>query len=102
MPESVIQIHDIDAAEKWQQILADLLTDPKELLKILQLDPSAISIDPQVLAEFPLKVPRPYLERIEKGQPVYEVNGTWPWQEDFFPKVNDVKEALEATKEAAA
>ena len=67
MPESVIQIHDIDAAEKWQQILADLLTDPKELLKFLQLDPGEVNIDPQVLAEFPLKVPRPYLERIEKG-----------------------------------
>jgi len=44
----------------------------------------------------------PYLERLEKGLPVYEVNGNWPWQEDFFPKVKDIKEAIEQTKEAAA
>jgi len=44
----------------------------------------------------------PYLERLEKGLPVYEVNGNWPWKEEFFPKVNDVKEAIEQTKEAAA
>jgi hypothetical protein len=44
----------------------------------------------------------PYLERLEKGLPVYEVDGNWPWQEDFFPKVKDIKEAIEQTKEAAA
>jgi hydroxymethylglutaryl-CoA lyase len=28
----------------------------------------------------------PYLDRVRKGLPVYEVNGSWPWDEDFFPK----------------
>ncbi|MBI2202740.1 MAG: citramalate synthase [Candidatus Rokubacteria bacterium] len=28
----------------------------------------------------------PYRERVEKGLPPYEVNGDWPWTEDFFPK----------------
>jgi len=77
MPESLIQIRDLhdhrglhsrtEAPEKWQQILADLLTDPKELLNFLQLDPAEIKLDPQILSDFPLKVPRPYLARIEKG-----------------------------------
>jgi hypothetical protein len=44
----------------------------------------------------------PYLERLEKGQPVYEVNGNWPWQEPFFPKVEDVQTAVESTKQEAA
>lgn len=35
----------------------------------------------------------PYLERLEKGQPVYEVDGNWPWQESFFPKVEDLRAA---------
>jgi hypothetical protein len=35
----------------------------------------------------------PYLERLEKGQPLFELNGSWPWQEDFFPKVDDLREA---------
>jgi len=28
----------------------------------------------------------PYLDRVMKGQPPYEVNGSWPWEEEFFPK----------------
>jgi EF-P beta-lysylation protein EpmB len=54
------------APEKWQQILADLLTDPKELLNFLQLDSAELDIDPQILDSFPLRVPRPYLARMEK------------------------------------
>ena len=46
----------------------------------------------------------PYLERLEKGQPVFEPDGNWPWQEPFFPKVEDVRAAIAETeqKEAAA
>jgi hypothetical protein len=46
----------------------------------------------------------PYLERLEKGQPMFELGGSWPWNEAFFPKVEDVRAALDAsrTKEAAA
>lgn len=54
------------APEKWQQILADLLTDPKELLNFLQLDSAELNFDPRVIDSFPLKVPRPYLNRMEK------------------------------------
>jgi hydroxymethylglutaryl-CoA lyase len=28
----------------------------------------------------------PYHDRVEKGLPAYELNGAWPWEEDFFPK----------------
>jgi hydroxymethylglutaryl-CoA lyase len=28
----------------------------------------------------------PYLDRVKKGLPPYEVDGGWPWKEDFFPK----------------
>ncbi|MFH1604425.1 MAG: hypothetical protein ABIH03_11025, partial [Pseudomonadota bacterium] len=28
----------------------------------------------------------PYLERVRKGLPAYEVDGSWPWEEEFFPK----------------
>jgi hydroxymethylglutaryl-CoA lyase len=51
------------------------------------------------------KIASPYLERLQKNQPVFELNGNWPWQEDFFPKVGDVKAAIaenEKQKEAAA
>ena len=28
----------------------------------------------------------PYLDRVLNGLPAYEVNGAWPWDEEFFPK----------------
>jgi hydroxymethylglutaryl-CoA lyase len=37
---------------------------------------------------YPWKEPiaSPYRERVEKGLPPFEVDGDWPWEEDFFPK----------------
>lgn len=28
----------------------------------------------------------PYRDRVEQGLPAFEVDGNWPWTEDFFPK----------------
>ena len=28
----------------------------------------------------------PYRERVEQGLPAYDVDGDWPWKEDWFPK----------------
>ncbi|MGZ5166688.1 MAG: hypothetical protein ACXWCY_04525 [Burkholderiales bacterium] len=35
----------------------------------------------------------PYLDRLHNGQPVYELGGSWPWDEQFFPKVEDLHKA---------
>jgi EF-P beta-lysylation protein EpmB len=56
-----------DGPEKWQQILADLITDPKELLEILGLDPAGNPLGKQAALDFPLKAPRPFVARIERG-----------------------------------
>ena len=56
-----------DRPVKWQQILSDLITDPEELLQILQLKLENCPFSVQALAKFPLKAPRPYVDRIEKG-----------------------------------
>lgn len=69
MPDSVIKLVGVDDAEKWQSILADLVTEPKELLQILELDPRQFSVSERLLKAFPLKVPRPYIARMEKGNP---------------------------------
>lgn len=63
----VLTIIESDQPEKWQQILSDLITDPKELLQILELDPAAYSGSQQALVQFPLKVPRPFVARMGKG-----------------------------------
>lgn len=56
-----------DLAEKWQQMLSDLITDPKELLQILELDPKENPFSQPAQQQFPLKAPRSYVQRIEKG-----------------------------------
>ncbi len=56
-----------DQPEKWQQILSDLITDPKELLQILGLDFADYNGSQQALLQFPLKAPRPFVARIERG-----------------------------------
>jgi EF-P beta-lysylation protein EpmB len=73
--------------EKWQQILADLLTDPKELLNFLQLDSADLDIDSQILNSFPLKVPRPYLARMEKRN----------WHDPLLRQVLPLNQELSAT-----
>jgi len=75
-----------DRPEKWQQILADLVTDPKELLQILDLQPH-----PGITAEngarrFPLRVPRPFTSRMRKGDwndPL--LRQVWPFKEEDEP-----------------
>ena len=53
----------------WQSQLADLVTDPDELLRLLELDAHALPLAEKALRGFPLRVPRPYLARMEKGNP---------------------------------
>ncbi|WOX04265.1 EF-P beta-lysylation protein EpmB [Microbulbifer pacificus] len=56
-------------ARRWQDEMADLVTDPRELLELLQLAPEQL---PQLSAAaelFQLRVPRPLLRRIQPGNP---------------------------------
>lgn len=51
----------------WQEALSDLLTDPKELLELLELDPNLLGAATAAAQAFPLKVPRGFIKRIQKG-----------------------------------
>lgn len=69
---SVLPLSDLHGSaglEKWQQILADLVTEPKELLRLLDLANQVALPSPEVLAQFPLKVPRPFIARMQRGNP---------------------------------
>ncbi|WP_417581845.1 EF-P beta-lysylation protein EpmB [Nitrincola sp.] len=54
----------------WQDELRDAITDPAELLSHLELSTDLLEAAIQADALFGLKVPRPYLARIEKGNPL--------------------------------
>ncbi|WP_415892597.1 EF-P beta-lysylation protein EpmB [Neptuniibacter sp. PT8_73] len=53
----------------WQQLLSRTIDDPAELLKLLDLPSSLLNGAQQGNDLFSLKVPKPFLQRIEKGNP---------------------------------
>lgn len=58
-----------EKSHSWQQSLIQAVTNPKELLELLELDMSLLEHAIAATAQFPLKVPRNFLSRIEKGNP---------------------------------
>jgi len=67
MTNQLVSLIQSDRAETWQEILSDLITDPQELLRLLELDTNTSPYSLEALAQFPLKAPRPFVQRIEKG-----------------------------------
>ena len=51
----------------WQQELADSLRDPEELFELLQLPSDQLDAARAACRDFALRIPRPYLSRIAKG-----------------------------------
>lgn len=51
----------------WQRELAQAVTDPAQLLTLLELSPDLLPGALAAQALFPLRVPRPYLARMRKG-----------------------------------
>lgn len=57
------------ARGRWQRELARAVTDPAELLEIVGLGPAWLEPARRAAARFPLRVPRPYLARVRRGDP---------------------------------
>lgn len=51
----------------WQEELSDLITDPKELIELLDLDPALLDEAIAAARIFPLKVPRSFVAQMQKG-----------------------------------
>ena len=70
MSNPALSVITSDLPEKWQEILADLITDPKELTQILQLESAGGAqrrLAQSGLNAFSLKVPRPFVQRMQPG-----------------------------------
>ena len=51
----------------WQMALIEAVTDPRELLELLELDMSLLDQAKTAATLFPLKVPRGFIARMQKG-----------------------------------
>lgn len=58
-----------EAAKSWQQVVAEAITDPKELCRILGLPDRCAELARSAGRSFPLLVPRTVLSRIQPGNP---------------------------------
>ena len=68
--------------EDWKEILSDLITDPRELLNILRLDITEKPPSLSALSQFPLKVPRPFVDAMQREN----------WKDPLFLQVWPSKE----------
>ena len=62
-----IAVEPLEDALSWQKILQQAVTCPRQLLKMLDLDPALLPGAEAGERLFALRVPRPYIARIEKG-----------------------------------
>ncbi|WP_286236787.1 EF-P beta-lysylation protein EpmB [Neptuniibacter halophilus] len=62
-------ITQLPATEEWQQLLSNTIDEPEALLRELDLPLSLLDGADQGARLFALKVPRPFLQRMEKGNP---------------------------------
>nr|WP_298721597.1 EF-P beta-lysylation protein EpmB [uncultured Steroidobacter sp.] len=53
----------------WQLLLADAVSDPRELCTLLELDPALVLPALAAAKDFALRVPRSYVARMRKGDP---------------------------------
>ena len=53
----------------WRKALSQAVRDPAELLQLLALPPELLPAAQQAAARFPLRVPRSYVARMQKGNP---------------------------------
>lgn len=71
MPLQSLPTHEIstelEAQPRWQQELSALVRDPAELLQLLELPEALLPAAQAADQLFPLRVPRPFLSRIKKG-----------------------------------
>jgi len=57
----------VDTKQAWQIALANVIKDPKELLKQLGLSDKLTAIDDDILKKFPLRVPQNYINKMRYG-----------------------------------
>ncbi|GAA5215493.1 EF-P beta-lysylation protein EpmB [Corallincola platygyrae] len=56
-----------EGERSWQQELANAITDPSELLSLLTIDPTPYLAGFTARKGFPMRVPRPFVERMTQG-----------------------------------
>ena len=60
-------LHSTDNRLSWQHQLQDAVSDPAELLTLVQLSADAMGMSREACEDFPLRVPRAFIQRMRTG-----------------------------------
>ena len=63
------QTHTLVTKQFWQQVLANSVSDPAELLAQLGLSERLTAIDGDIIRQFPLRVTQSYIDKMRHGDP---------------------------------
>ena len=55
--------------ESWQSAIKNTVTDALELCRLLDLEPDQLNLSQEASAQFPFKVPRSFIARMQPGDP---------------------------------
>lgn len=66
-PHPAPDMTSIGSTSRWQHLLADAITDPGELLRVLGLDSALLPAAMRAAQLFPLRVPRGFVARMRHG-----------------------------------
>ena len=80
----------------WQRELAQAITEPLELLRLLELDPQQAPGAMAAARAFPLRVPRGFVRRMRRGDPhdplLLQV---WPGERELIEQAGFLSDPLE-------
>lgn len=92
----------LNREENWTDLLANAISDPEELLKELNLTVTDFVDDIAARKLFPMRVPRPFVQKIEKNNPkdplFLQVMSS---RQEFLPMVGFSKDPLEEQQNVA-
>ncbi|MFT4924290.1 MAG: EF-P beta-lysylation protein EpmB [Phenylobacterium sp.] len=67
--QTILLTHTSHQQKSWQQDLADAVTDPLTLLKLVKLDPQDFADPVSAKTLFPMRVPLPFIAKMAQGDP---------------------------------
>ncbi|MCZ6831898.1 MAG: EF-P beta-lysylation protein EpmB [Gammaproteobacteria bacterium] len=59
----------IPDSDDWQLLLSESVRTSRELLDFLKIDPAQVAVLPEAQLDFPCRVPQPFMERMQPGNP---------------------------------
>lgn len=99
IPHTAVRWHAAGASDntlaRWQQELAQVIRSPAELFELLELNSAELPASLRACDEFALRVPRPYMARMRKGDPQDPLlRQVLPLGEELLPSVGYSRDPL--------